>query len=59
MKAILEIEAPESCHKCKIKVEFEGMRWCPLINDGINAMYYAEYRHPDCPLKIIAGTSQQ
>jgi len=58
-KAVLEIDAPESCMECEIKNEsdqysqgeyYETEYKCPRLK--IDISYYYKTRHPDCPLKI-------
>ena len=52
MKAILEIEMPESCSDCP------QQHWKQLGEDyvcykGFVTSEYEDTRHPDCPLKIV------
>ena len=48
MKAILEMEMPESCYACKINTY--QSRQAGLCNVGT---IDKDSLHPDCPLKII------
>ena len=49
MKAILEMEVPESCQECYMFLEDDIT--CKA-DEGLS-FFRAGHRHPDCPLKII------
>ena len=56
-KAVLVIDMPESCSKCKFGYEFQGIKKCNLLNalcNGGKAIIpkdkYAECRYDACPL---------
>ena len=53
VKAILEIEMPESCWQCPcIQDRTETYRWCGAVGgDCPNPPY--EKRRDDCPLKLV------
>ena len=60
MKAILVIEMPSSCSKCKFMYEFYGVKKCQLLNileNGGKAIISADTLTTDrkecCPLKPI------
>jgi hypothetical protein len=54
MKAILEMEMPESCGKCMFENWDKWVLWaCCLIKTNLNVSEIANIRHPDCPLKIV------
>jgi hypothetical protein len=51
MKAILEMEAPESCNECRMVSESNGGDiYCLIANQSVG---YRLSRHPNCPLKIV------
>lgn len=56
-KAVLVMDMPESCSKCKFSYEFYGVKKCHILNllcNGgksiIPTEKYAKYRHRACPL---------
>lgn len=56
-KAVLVMDMPESCSKCKFSYEFYGAKKCHILNllcNGgksiIPTEKYAKYRHRACPL---------
>jgi len=53
MKAILEIELPESCSECNLRVGgIVGCYYCaPTMNSDVDN--YTKSRSPHCPLKTI------
>jgi len=52
MKAILEMELPESCDKCKIRHWIDDDNsWCNLVEDYVEK--FSKERYPDCSLKIV------
>jgi len=55
MKAIFEMELPESCDDCNLRGYEDAYCWCVgnnmTLEYGINKL--KSHRHPDCPLKII------
>jgi len=56
MKAILEIEVPESCKKCPLTIRLFGIKaeWlCCIVRRNKDVDEYTETRDPDCILKII------
>ena len=56
MKAILEIEMPESCRKCRLSTQtFSAVR-CLAINYDV--IKYLHTRHPKCPLKIVPSCAE-
>lgn len=59
-KAILVLDMPESCSKCKFSYEFQGIKKCHLLNalsNGGKAIIpkdkYTKDRHDECPLKEV------
>lgn len=56
-KAVLIMDMPENCSKCKFIYEFYGVKKCKLLNalrNGGKAIIakdkYSECRHESCPL---------
>ena len=55
-KAVLVMEMPESCSKCKFLYEFQGIKKCQLmnvLNNGASRLSqntFTEKRHEKCPL---------
>lgn len=56
-KAVLVMDMPESCSKCKFSYEFQGVKKCNLLNalcNGGEAIIpkdkYTECQHDACPL---------
>jgi hypothetical protein len=67
MKAILEMEVPESCTECKIctiiyrekydKTGFYRDYHCRLVYADVGMFKGSRGRCPDCPLKIVEESS--
>lgn len=55
-KAILVIDMPESCSKCKFLYEFQGIKKCQLMNvlragaSKLSQDNFTVRRHDKCPL---------
>lgn len=55
-KAVLVMDMPESCSKCKFLYEFQGIKKCQLmniLNNGASRLSqntFTEKRHEKCPL---------
>ena len=55
-KAVLVIDMPESCSKCKFLYEFQGIKKCQLmnvLNGGASRLSQNSFtisRHENCPL---------
>ena len=55
-KAVLVMDMPESCSKCKFLYEFQGIKKCQLmnaINNGASMLSqntFTKKRHDKCPL---------
>lgn len=58
-KAILAIDMPESCSKCKFMYEFQGIKKCQLMNvlnngaSKLSQSTFTEKRHYWCPLREL------
>ena len=58
-KAVLVMEMPESCSKCKFLYEFQGIKKCQLmnvLNNGASRLSqntFTEKRHEKCPLREL------
>ena len=56
-KAVLVMDMPESCSKCKFMYEFQGIKKCQLmnvLNNGASRLSqntFTEKRHEKCPLR--------
>lgn len=48
MKAILEIDMPESCHECPMAI---ARKYCCFGDELLYVSCYECDRHNDCPLK--------
>jgi len=49
MKATFELEMPQSCAECKLRIH----GYCIGLMKEIEVLSYFETRHPDCPLKTV------
>lgn len=58
-KAILLMDMPESCSKCKFLYEFQGIKKCQLmnvLNNGASRLSQNTFtvkRHEKCPLREL------
>lgn len=58
-KAVLVMDMPESCSKCKFLYEFQGIKKCQLmnvLNNGASRLSqntFTEKRHEKCPLREL------
>lgn len=58
-KAVLVIDMPESCSKCKFMYEFQGIKKCQLMNvlnngaSKLSQSTFTEKRHDWCPLREL------
>lgn len=58
-KAVLVIDMPKSCSKCKFLYEFQGIKKCQLMNvlnngaSKLSQSTFTEKRHDKCPLKEL------
>lgn len=58
-KAILVMDMPESCSKCKFLYEFQGTKKCQLMNvlnggaSRLSQNRFTETRHEKCPLQEL------
>ena len=58
-KAILVVDMPQSCSKCKFAYQFNGIHKCHLMNVSngrytrISETTFAVERHYHCPLKEV------
>ena len=58
-KAILVVDTPQSCSKCKFAYQFNGIHKCHLMNVSngrytrISETTFAVERHYHCPLKEV------
>lgn len=58
-KAVLVMDMPESCSKCKFMYEFQGVKKCQLmnvLNNGASRLSqntFTEKRHDLCPLREL------
>lgn len=63
-KAILVIDMPDSCSKCKFIYEFQGKKKCQLMNalnggfSMISQNNFTVRRHEKCPLVPFSDTKQ-
>jgi gamma-glutamylcysteine synthetase len=62
MKAILELEFPESCSRCSLRFIHTGYDddeeiGCGYLNTDVTE--YTESRHRDCPLKTAYNTGYE
>ena len=58
-KAVLVMDMPESCSKCKFMYEFQGIKKCQLmnvLNNGASKLSqnrFTQKRHEWCPLREL------
>lgn len=58
-KAVLVIDIPESCSKCKFMYEFQGIKKCQLMNvlnngdSKLSQSTFTQKRHDRCPLREL------
>jgi hypothetical protein len=58
-KAILIMDMPESCSKCKFLYEFQGIKKCQLMNvlnngaSKLSQSTFTQKRHDLCPLREL------
>ena len=58
-KAVLVMDMPESCSKCKFMYEFQGIKKCQLMNvlnggaSRLSQNSFTEKRHEKCPLREL------
>lgn len=58
-KAVLIMDMPESCSKCKFMYEFQGIKKCQLmnvLNNGASKLSqntFTQKRHDMCPLREL------
>ncbi len=58
-KAVLVMDMPESCSKCKFLYEFQGIKKCQLmnvLNNGASRLSqntFTKKRHDKCPLREL------
>lgn len=58
-KAVLVMDMPESCNKCKFLYEFQGIKKCQLMNvlnggaSRLSQNSFMKKRHDKCPLRIL------
>ena len=58
-KAVLVMDMPESCGKCKFLYEFQGIKKCQLmnvLNNGVSRLSQNTFtvkRHEECPLREL------
>ena len=59
VKAVLIMDMPESCSKCKFLYEFQGIKKCQLMNvlnggaSRLSQNTFTEKRHEKCPLRVL------
>lgn len=59
-KAVLLMDMPESCSKCKFLYEFQGIKKCHLMNvlnngaSKLSQSTFTEKRHDWCPLRELS-----
>lgn len=62
-KAVLVIDMPESCSKCKFMYEFQGIKKCQLMNvlnngaSRLSQSTFTQKRHDWCPLRELPERS--
>ena len=60
MKAILELEMPESCIKCPLMTYKNPICiYCAPLKRGWIGTRYMNKKHRDCPLKPVEGEEAQ
>ena len=58
-KAVLVMDMPESCSRCKFMYEFQGIKKCQLMNvlnngaSKLSQSTFTEKRHDWCPLREL------
>lgn len=58
-KAVLIMDMPESCSKCKFMYEFQGIKKCQLMNvlnngaSKLSQSTFSQKRHDRCPLREL------
>ena len=58
-KAVLVMDMPESCSKCKFLYEFHGIKKCQLMNvlnggaSRLSQNSFMKKRHEKCQLRIL------
>ena len=58
-KAVLVMDMPESCSKCKFIYEFQGIKKCQLMNvlnngaSKLSQSTFTQKRHAWCPLREL------
>ena len=58
-RAVLVMDMPESCSKCKFMYEFQGIKKCQLMNclnggaSKISQNNFTKGRHDKCPLQPL------
>lgn len=58
-KAVLVMDMPESCSKCKFIYEFQGIKKCQLMNvlnngaSKLSQSTFTQKRHDWCPLREL------
>lgn len=58
-RAVLVMDMPESCSKCKFLYEFNGIKKCQLMNvlnggaSRLSQNTFTEKRHEKCPLREL------
>lgn len=58
-KAVLVMDMPESCSKCKFRYEFQGIKKCQLMNvlnngaSKLSQSTFTQKRHDLCPLREL------
>lgn len=63
-KAVLIMDMPESCSKCKFLYEFQGIKKCQLMNvlngraSRLSQNTFTEKRHEKCPLRELPEKKQ-
>lgn len=60
-KAVLVMEMPEACSKCKFLYEFQGIKKCQLMNvlnggaSRLSQNSFVKKRHEKCPFRELPG----
>lgn len=64
-KAVLVMDMPESCSKCKFMYEFQGIKKCQLMNvlnngaSKLSQSTFTEKRHDWCPLRELPEREEE
>ena len=64
-KAVLVMDMPESCSKCKFLYEFQGIKKCQLmnvLNNGASRLAqntFTKKRHEKCPLRELPEKKEE